>query len=162
MRCETKILTILIFLSRGRTFLRMRSCGPARKSRSPCAWIQTCSASSANMAGGIKARSTPYCVNTWRPGKTQRPSDRGAQPTITPVAGEQIDSLGRRSEVRGPTPSLAAVPSRHALRNIAEDFVRSAVGKFSMLQRIHAQPFARAQQDDFISHRHARNASDIG
>lgn len=46
---------------------------------------------------------------------------------------------------------LADVPSRHALRNIAEDLVRRAVGEFRVFQRIDAEPIARTQEYYFVS-----------
>src|SRR5580658_2839406 len=56
---------------------------------------------------------------------------------------------------------LAAIPARDALRNVAEDFVRSAVGEFGVLQGIDAQAFKFAQQNDFVADGNARNAGHI-
>src|SRR5579863_3645905 len=60
-----------------------------------------------------------------------------------------------------PTTALTAVPSRDALRNVAEDFVRSAVRQLGVLEGIHAHPVAGSQQDHFISNGNAGDAGDI-
>ena len=51
-----------------------------------------------------------------------------------------------------PTRYLVRIPSRHALRDIAQNFVRRAVSQLGMLQRIDAQPFTGTEQNNFVSH----------
>src|SRR6202034_4757672 len=56
---------------------------------------------------------------------------------------------------------LARIPSRHALGDVAEDFVRGTVRQFGVLEGVDAESIGDSQQDHFIAYTHARNSGHV-
>lgn len=58
-------------------------------------------------------------------------------------------------------PFKSGVLSRYTFGNIAENLIGRTVGEAGMFEGIHAEPFVRPQNNDFVAYIDAGNAGDV-